>query len=231
MRFPAGLTGRRARLVLAAVVLVAVGWLGLPRLLRGVAFFRVRRVEILGTRYLPGDTIVAEMALAPGASVFDPVEPLEQRVFAIVGVREVTIRRRLPGTLRVHLRESDPVALTEREGRLALMDERGRVLPFDPTRVAPDLPVGPAEPAVARLLARVREVDPALFAELVSADRVRSDVILEAGARRRLVRADASAEVIQNMAEVARDLARQGRDWRELDGRFAGRVIVRGLGA
>jgi len=231
VRLPAALTGRRVRLVLAAAVVVALGWVALPRVLRGMAFFRVRRVEILGTRYLPGDTIVAEMALSPRASVFDPVEPLEQRVFAIVGVREVTIRRRLPGTLRVELRESEPVALTDRGGRLALMDERGRVLPFDPTRVAPDLPLGPAEPGVARLLARVREVDPALYAELVSAVRVRSDVILEAGPRRRLVRADASAEVIQNMAEVARDLARRGRDWRELDGRFAGRVIVRGLGA
>jgi hypothetical protein len=45
------------------------------------------------------------------------------------------------------------------------------------------------------------------------------------------MRADASAEVILDMAAVAAELGRQGRTYRELDGRFAGRVFVRGIGS
>jgi len=229
MRVPAALTPRRLAAAVAGLVLAAGIWFGAPPLLRQMAFFRVRRVEILGSRYLSGPELVAVMALRPEASLFDPVGPLEDRVFAVTGVREVAIRRRLPGTLRMTIRESEPVALVEREGRLALMDERGWVLPFDPTRAPPDLPVAPADDAVAGLLARLRDVDPVLFAAVVAVSRTRQDVTLETGPHRLVVRADASVEELQNMTAVAQDLAARGRTWRVLDGRFAGRVFVRGM--
>jgi hypothetical protein len=40
-----------------------------------------------------------------------------------------------------------------------------------------------------------------------------------------------TAEDIRAVMAVAQDLARQGRNYRELDGRFAGQVIVRRAGA
>lgn len=231
MRLPAALTPRR--LLLAAAVLVAAGvvWVAGPALLRQVAFFRVRRVEVLGSRYLSGAELVTAMALRPEASLFDPVGPLEDRVFAITGVRAVRIRRRLPGTLRVTIQESEPVALVERGAQLVLMDERGWVLPFDPTRAPPDLPVAPVDAEVAGLLARLRDVDPALFAEVVAVTRARQVVTLDTGSHRLLVRADASVEELENMTAVAQDLAARGRTWQELDGRFGGRVFVRGMGS
>lgn len=231
MRLPAGLTRRRVLIGGAVTALGLAAWLGGPPLLRKAAFFQVRRVEVLGARYLTGDTIVVAMALAPGASVFDPVEPLEARVFAVVGVREVTIRRWLPGTLRVRIRESEPVALSQQDGRLVLIDERGWVLPFDPTRSPADLPIAPADPGVAAVLAKVRQADPELFASLLSGARERNHVVLETADRRLLLEADATTEVIQDMMAVAGDLARTGREYRELDGRFAGRVYVRGIGS
>jgi cell division protein FtsQ len=231
MRLPGFLTSRRAGFAALMIGAVTLVWLGGPALLRRVAFFNVRRVELLGTRYLPGEAIVARMALEPGASVFDPVEPLEARIFAMIGVREVVVRRRLPGTLRVEIRESEPVALSPHEGKLVLVDERGWVLPFDPTRSPADLPVAEADSAVAGLLARVRQADPAQYSAIISAARERDHVVLETDTRRLLMRADASAEVILDMAAVAAELGRQGRTYRELDGRFAGRVFVRGIGS
>lgn len=231
MRFPEGLTRRRVLLAGAGAVLAAIAWFGGPPLLRKVAFFEVRRVEVTGNRYLPGDTIVTAMALPPRASVFDPVEPLEARVFAVIGVREVTIGRRLPGTLKVRIRESEPVALSPEDGRLVLIDERGWVLPFDPTRSPADLPIAPADPGVAAVLARVRQVAPELFAALLSGAREKDHVVLETAERRLLLQADASTEVIQDMMVVAQELSRLGREYRELDGRFVGRVYVRGIGS
>jgi len=231
VRLPPWLSRRRLLLGAGIAGGVALLWFGAPPLLRRASFFQVRRVEILGTRYLPGDTIVTAMALRDGASVFDPTAPLEDRVFAVVGVREVEVSRRLPGTLRVRIRESEPVALTPEDGTLALVDERGWVLPFDPTRSPADLPIAPADPGVAGLLARVRQAAPELFATLLSGTRVRDHVVLETADRRLLLRAEASAEVILDMVAVAQDLARKGQAFRELDGRFIGRVFVRGLGS
>lgn len=231
MRLPEALTTRRAAYLALAAGAGILLWLAGPPLLRRMAFFQVRRVEIVGARYLSGPEIVARMALEEGQSVFDPVEPIEARVFAMIGVREVTVRRRLPGTLRITIRESEPVALSPHDGTLRLVDERGWILPFDPTRSPADLPLAPADSGVAGLLGRLRQADPARFAELVSAERRRDYVVLETGSRRFLMRTDASVEVILDMAAVAAELARQGRAYQELDGRFAGRVFVRGMGS
>jgi hypothetical protein len=55
-----------------AVVVLAAGWVGVPWLLRRLDFFRVRQIELVGVRYLAPDAVIGSLALAPGASVFDP---------------------------------------------------------------------------------------------------------------------------------------------------------------
>ena len=205
-------------------------WFGLPAVLRTLDFFRVRRVEVYGTRYLSGPELVRAMGVPGSASVFDATEPWRDGVAALEGIESVAISRRLPGTIRVTVREAEPVALVSHDGVLALVDARGTVLPFLPSRAAPDLPVVAAGAQVAGVVARIKAINPELFAELVTVARVRGHVVLEAGSRRLLVRTDASVEEIQNMAAVAQELARTGQGWRELDGRFAGIVVVRGMG-
>lgn len=221
---------RQALLAVAGAILLLGIWFALPKLLRQVDFFRVRRVEVLGARYLSGPEVVEALGLPEGASIFDDTGPWQERVAALGGVRSAEVGRRLPGTLRVRVQESEPVALASHEGRMALVDARGAILPFDPTRVPPDLPLVSDPERLAGVVARIRAVDPALYDELVQATRVRDHVVLEAGSRRLLVRLDASVEEIQNMAAVAGELAARGQGWRELDGRFDGLVVVRGLG-
>jgi hypothetical protein len=83
---------------------------------------------------------------------------------------------------------------------------------------------------VARVLASVRAHDPQLFGKIGAAWRVRDDVVLDLDGRRLWFRAAVTAEDIRAVMVVAQDLARQGRNYRELDGRFAGQVIVRWAG-
>jgi hypothetical protein len=60
---------------------------------------------------------------------------------------------------------------------------------------------------------------------------VRDDVILEVDDGRRIWFGPAvTAEGIRAVSAVAEDLARQGRNYSELDGRFDGQVIVRSAG-
>ena len=203
-------------------------WFGLPRLLRELDFFRVRRVEIAGLQYLDPAKVIAALKLSPKASVFDDPAPLRRRVYAMPGVNAVEVGRRLPGTLEVELVEAPPVALASRGDGLALLDARGRVLPFDPLRSAPDLPVAAnGDALVTGVLARVRDNDPDLFARIGAAWRVGPDVVLEVGGRRLWFGAQVSAEDIRAVMAVEQALARSGRAYQELDGRFAGQVIVR----
>jgi cell division septal protein FtsQ len=203
-------------------------WFGLPHVLGGLGYFRVRRVEIAGLQYLDPAKVIGALQLRPTASVFDDPAALARRVDALPGVASVDVGRRLPGTLEVAVVETPPVALARRGDGLALLDGRGRVLPYDPLRSAPDLPLAANGNAlVAGVLARVREADPDLFGRVGAAWRVGPDVVLEVGGRRLWFGAQVSAEDIRAVMAVEQALARTGRTYQELDGRFAGQVIVR----
>ena len=225
---------RSRKLVVRGVValsIIAAGAL-LPSALRRMSFFDVRRLELVGARYLTPDEVARALALPAGTSIFDDLTPLERRVVRIEGVLEAEVSRRLPGTLRIQVREREAVALTERRGRLVLMDVDGKILPFDPTRPADDLPLADADSGVGHLLVRFRAAEPELYARVDAGRRARSDVVLESGATRWRLRRDATPEECRALALVLGELARRGWTARELDARFSGRVIVRtGSGA
>lgn len=216
--------------IVGGLLLALLLWFGGPRLLRGLAFFKVSKVEVRGLRNLRPEEIVKALPVPPGMSIFDDLGPIEQAADSFKGLERVKVGRRLPGTIVVTVAEAEPVALVMRRGKLALVSQAGSVLPFDPTVGAPDLPViREADSLVAGLLARVRDADVTFFASVTQGWRSGDDVVLEVDGQRYLFRPDAPAEVIRAVMAVAQDLAktRKGRRWAELDGRFAGQVVVR----
>jgi cell division septal protein FtsQ len=222
------MTPRRRRLVLGVVaggILVVLAQLGLRRL----EFFQIRRVEVLGLRYLDGREIVQALRLARGSSLFGSLGGLAQRAEQVRGVVRAEVGRRWPGTLVVRVTEAEPVALAQNRGVLAPMDGRGRILPFDPTRAPTDLPVAAREPSVAQVLERVKEAEPGLFARIGGAFRAGRDVVLTLGERRLLLRPGTSSDAIRAVAAVLEDLNRRQRTFREIDARFTDRIIVRGM--
>jgi cell division septal protein FtsQ len=203
-----------------------------PDLLRRLEFFRVRRLEISGLQYLAPATIIASMGLDDRASVFDDLITAGEGLRSLPGVRSAVVRRRLPGTLEVVVEEAVPVALAPRGAGMVLLDSIGVVLPFDPAATAPDLPIAStADRILARVLARVQEHHPGLFSRIEAARRVQGDVVLDLDGRRLWFSPEVTAEDIRAVMAVAEDLARLGRNYGELDGRFAGQVIVRQAGA
>ncbi|HET7041142.1 MAG TPA: FtsQ-type POTRA domain-containing protein [Gemmatimonadales bacterium] len=216
-------------LALYALALAGLAWFAGPRVLRRIDFFRVRRVELVGVENLGQEELLRGLGLGRRANLFDDLAPIERRARQLPGVAEASVSRRLPGTLVVEIAEVPPVALVPGRAGLAAMDAAGRLLPFDPSVAAPDLPLATrADPLVGRLLGQVLAADPALFAQVSSADRDGNWVVLSVGKRRLVFRPDASMETIRAVTAVAQDLARLGRPWQELDGRWAGQVIVRG---
>src|SRR5688572_21190698 len=111
--------GRFVGSLTAAVLLGwALSW-GVPRApaaalkartaLAQVDWFRVRSVRVEGVRYLTTDEIERVAGVPPDANLWDDVAPVVARLGAHPLVREVSIRRRLPGTLVVEVEERRPV--------------------------------------------------------------------------------------------------------------------------
>jgi cell division protein FtsQ len=217
--------------VLGVVIVVVLIWGLGPRVLDRMTFFRIRRVEIVGIQYLPPSTVLNALALDSHAGVFDDLSAAGRRLNALPGVVTAQVSRRLPGTLEIALVEAVPVALTPRSGGLALLDSSGNVLPFDPAASAPDVPIAAtADSVVARVLATVKTHDPGLYSRVRTAWRVHDDVLLDVEGRRFWFGPAATAEEIRAVMAVAEDLARRGRRYWELDGRYAGQVVVRQAG-
>ncbi|MEN9791903.1 MAG: putative cell division protein FtsQ [Gemmatimonadota bacterium] len=210
------------------VVVVTSPWWGREGL-RRMDFFRVRRVVIEGTRYAAPDEIVSRLRVDTTASIWDGVSPLVARVREHPQVREVRIRRRLPGTLVVQVTERPPVALVNTPTGLRVTDADGATLPVDPTAIDVDLPVlATRDTLLLRLLSKVQESLPALYAQVSDARRGPAGaVVLELASVRLLAGADVSSGRLAEALAVQQDLVTRGRTAVELDLRFRDQVVAR----
>jgi cell division septal protein FtsQ len=219
---------KRAIRIGAVLLGLAVLVLGVRLGLRKLSFFSIRRIELVGARYLDAASVASALELGKKANLFDPRDPWVARVKALPGVIDASVSRRIPGTLRIRVTESEPVALVEKGDRLVLVDEFGSILPFNPAHPATDLPLAMADSIVTQLLGRIRDVDPELYGRIQRGARIRGDVALDLEEGRLYLRADAEAADIEALSVVAGVLSREGRSWRELDGRYPPRIVVRG---
>ncbi len=109
-----------------------------------------------------------------------------------------------------------------------MVDGAGRLMSYDPSHGAPDLPVAAsADSDLVGVLALVQAVDPTLFESITAARADRNTVVLQLGARRLLVMRDVGPEVIRTVELVTHDLAARARSYTELDARYAGQIVVR----
>ncbi len=237
--------------ILGALFLVAIimaaAW-GTRAGARKMAFFRVRSVEIRGTRYLQPAEILARLQIDTLTSLWDDLEPLRQRVKRHPQVSDVRIERRPPGTVVVIVQENLPVALIQTASGLLPFDSLGRQLPIDPSRTNLDLPiVASTDPVLLKLVGAIRAAEPRVFARIEEARRSGRDEILltlapraedAAGAagstatpRRKSLRVRVplglSVERLADIFPVESDLARRQVHVGEIDLRYRDQVIAR----
>src|SRR6267378_5339310 len=106
--------------IVAAGLVTGLGWVGAPRALERLGWFRLRQIELVGVKNLAPDAILTALRLPPEASVFTDTRLLADRLKGLNGVADASVRRRLPGTLEVTVSEVEPAALVPatRGGRL-----------------------------------------------------------------------------------------------------------------
>ena len=225
---------RLAGLGLAVVASLASPWWG-RALLSSFDFFRVRRVEVEGARYVNPDEIVSRLRIDTTASVWGDVAIWERRVRQHPSVRDARIERRLPGTLVVRVTENPPVALVQAAAGLVPVDAAGKSLPIDPSAVDVDLPVlAVRDTTVLRVLGDVRATAPMLFARIGEVRRLpRGDYLFRiaesaaAPSHDILASTDISAARLTEIIPVEQDLTRRHLRVTELDLRFRDQIIAR----
>lgn len=234
--------------VVAACTLLCAAFA--PHFLRRLGAFRVRSVEVSGTRLLAPKTALETSGIDSASSVFD--DPAEWRASLLEHplVAEAHIARRPPGTIVIEIVETVPVALV-RTPVLRPVDARGRLLPMQAAAGDIDLPVLGGTPEVAEAvvadesvvrtlqgLAAVRAWQPMLWPWISEAHAGRDHMRL-------LLRWPESAELLlplpvdsaglEHVRLVIADLAAAGgTDGREgelarlrrLDARFREQVLV-----
>jgi cell division septal protein FtsQ len=131
---------RRWIVIGAVAVLLTSSAATAPELLRRFDSFHIERVEIRGTRYMTPYDALVQSGITKKSSVFDDFEPWRARLLQHPMILDATIDRQLPGTVRIEILETEPVALA-RTPELRLVDARARALPIDPTSADLDVPL------------------------------------------------------------------------------------------
>jgi cell division protein FtsQ len=223
----------RVRLALAALLLLLIGtspYWG-PRLLSQFAFFRVRKIEVLGARYTPVSEVLSRLRQDTTHSVWEPLEPLQKRVETHPQVEHAVVTRKLPGTLVVAITERRPVALVQTRNGLAAVDENGRVLPLDPSRTPIDAPVvatTPRDTALYHLLGALQRETPRIYARISSVVHAGSDeLIFRLPTFQVRAMTNVTLARLSDIEPVEHDLARRQLHPAELDLRYRDQVIAR----
>ena len=207
-----------------------------------MAFFRVRSVEVRGVRYLQPAEIISRLKVDTLASLWDDLTPYRNRLRGHPQVSDVSVSRKMPGTLVVTIKENLPVALIQTPAGLLPYDSTGKQLPIDPARTNLDLPiVATDDPVLLKLVGAIRAAEPRVYARIEEAKRTgREEILLTlsrgAGSadtisrgRSLLVRVPIglSVERLADIFPVESDLARRQIHVGELDLRYHDQVIAR----
>jgi cell division protein FtsQ len=231
-------------LLLLVGIIMAAAW-GVRSAARQMAFFRVRRVEIRGARYLQPSDVIARLRVDTLASLWDDVEPYRERIKGHPQVSDAKISRRMPGTLVVTIQENLPVALIQTSAGLLPFDSLGKQLPIDPARTNLDLPiVATADPVLLKLVGAIRATEPRVFDRIEGVQRNgRNEILLSLSRRASQAPAGSAAQQsetlrvrvpiglsVERLADifpVETDLARRQVQVSELDLRYRDQVIAR----
>lgn len=211
------------------VLLLAGSPFWAPLFLRRIGYFHVRRIEILGARYVaPGD-ILGRLRVDTTASIWDSQASLIRRLDGNPEIQHADIHRRFPGTLVVEITERVPVALVPASGGFRVYDAQGVSLPIDPARVAVDAPVlMQRDTAVLRLLGAMRHRMPTMYSRVSAVRRVGDgELVFQFAAQPVRAMQDVTLDRLAEIEPVEADLRRKQVRVSEIDLRYRDQVIAR----
>jgi cell division septal protein FtsQ len=147
-----------------------VGCIGLVLMLgfrsvSATSFFEIEKIETVGLKNVSEKLVVAAVGESrEGLGVFDTdLDKIREKVAEIDYVRDVSVSRLLPGTIRVIVDERTPVALVQAGGEIRRVDADGKMLevvnrrrPEDPAFILLGWEDDIAEEAIQRNVERLK---------------------------------------------------------------------------
>jgi cell division protein FtsQ len=164
--------------------------------------------------------------------IFDvSLETARLRVESLPWVRVASVERRLPNTIVLHIEERVPLALWQNEGKVAVVDDDGRVIdgarPQDFRELL--LVVGPDAPGMAADLIAIMELVPDLKRRVAAAVRIggrRWNLKLDDGIDVHLPETDLDGALLR-LADLDRAQQLLARDVEAVDLRLPDRLVLR----
>lgn len=204
---------------------------------------KVRSVKIKGNRFVPAEELAPYLGKIEGRNILRiDIRDIANRVKRHPWVKEVSIRRELPGTLWVDISERTPAVYVNNNNSLYLADEEGIILgdKAENTLILPvvygiELSRGSAEnkSPVEGLSAAIevkRELSSLPWIDLSTTGievEERGQIVLHLqGYRIRLGRGG-YREKLRRFNEIAKNLEEKGIPYKEIDLRFDNQVIVK----
>ncbi|MBI4715441.1 MAG: FtsQ-type POTRA domain-containing protein [Nitrospirae bacterium] len=232
--------------VLAALAGVAILADRADRFLTTSPWFQIRTVEVVGEHALREEEIRSLVGISPGAGLFGvDLREAAGRIKKHPWVREVTVRREFPHTLRIVVRERVPVAHVNQKDRFYLADREGIVM-GEARGYSWSLPVvygvdlrgvrfgeGPPSFALREAIA-VREslaAEPELARSSYVGIEVKSggDVVLHLEEMQVRLGRGGYREKMRRLREIEKEVQEKGVLLKEVDLRYGEQVVVRAL--
>jgi cell division protein FtsQ len=130
---------KRGTIVLIAVVIVSSLVLGIKLLTRQ---FSLDEIIVTGNYHLEKEDIVRSMELKKGNPMLDiRSSEINDRLRKNPWIKSVALKKQLPGTLLIKVKEAAPRALLSIKKKLYIIDEDGRILERIKGESTPFLPV------------------------------------------------------------------------------------------
>ena len=94
-----------------------------------IPFFTLREVKLIGATYLTKDDIIKIASIYYGEPLFElETDDVTKRLLKDLRIEEVTVRRELPHTLEVEIKERKPVATVVCDYGYLDLDRQGKVI-------------------------------------------------------------------------------------------------------
>ena len=194
--------------------------------------FRIAAVSVAGEKHVSRAEILAAAGVTDRTSLlFLDVDAARTRLKALPWVAEATVRKLFPDRLQIRVREREPFALWQFEGKLALIAADGTVIGqvVEPAFAQLPLVVGRGAQTKARdflaLLDRYPGLRAQVGASVLVAER-RWNLMLSNNLTIRLPEADV-ANALDKLVALDRDKQILSRDVAAIDLRLPDRVTVR----
>jgi cell division protein FtsQ len=194
--------------------------------------FAVANVSVEGRERESRQAILDALAVRRGTSILAiDLMAAKARLEALPWVREAEIERLLPDTIFVRLAERRPLAFWQRQGKLALIADDGKIIPSERLEDFGALVVlvGDDAPAQGAALLDMLATEPALFPHVAAAVRVggrRWNIRLDSGIDVALPEQDAES-AWHRLAALDRSESLLGRNILAVDLRLPDRLVLR----